>query len=194
MNNDETQGSLENANSEGNEQNQPDELAADIFNDGLFTIKISDEMTLRNALRAGLVEAQGKDTDKIPMFVSWPPWLEDGVVCLFSKYLHAVLRKVMRDTADVARQDLGVDVKTADLGTTPEPAPPLPVPEDVPEVEGMIPEGASPYEEADVEIQPVQGEEEPASPYTEEPPEDPLHDDQVLADKLFDQIRNELKE
>ena len=79
----------------------PEEITGvfdDIKGDGLFAIKVSEDMALRNILRSGLVEALGKDTDKIPMFVSWPGWLDDGIVCLFAKDLHAVIHKVVMDT------------------------------------------------------------------------------------------------
>jgi len=67
--------------------------------DEMFTIQVSESMELRNRLRAGLVEAQGKDTDKIPMFVSWPEWLEDGIVCLYARDFQYVLRRAIHDTA-----------------------------------------------------------------------------------------------
>jgi len=65
----------------------------------IFSIKISDSMEIRNSLRSGLFEAQGKDSNKIPLFVSWPSWLEDGIVCIYAKDLHALLTKAVRDTA-----------------------------------------------------------------------------------------------
>ena len=67
--------------------------------DGLFTMKISEDMDLRNLLRAGLVEAQGKNRDLIPMLVSWPHWLEDGIVCLFAKDLHRILHDAVQAAA-----------------------------------------------------------------------------------------------
>ena len=82
-----------------NSQSTPKEEPSDIFNDGIFTIKISEDMALRNALRSGLVEAQGRNTDRIPMFVSWPSWLDDGIVCFFAKDFHRVLHKAVQDTA-----------------------------------------------------------------------------------------------
>ena len=54
----------------------------ELFKDSQFSIKTSEEMVLRNLLRSGLVEAQGKDRNLIPLFVSWPHWLEDGIVCI----------------------------------------------------------------------------------------------------------------
>ena len=66
---------------------------------GLFSIKISESMEIRNILRSGLFDAQGKNSDTIPLFVSWPSWLEDGIVCMYAKDLHSFLRKTIRDTA-----------------------------------------------------------------------------------------------
>ena len=56
-------------------------------------------MVLRNMLRTGLVTTQEKDTDKIPLFVSWPEWLEDGIVCLYARDFYTVLSSAIRDTA-----------------------------------------------------------------------------------------------
>jgi hypothetical protein len=67
--------------------------------DDRFAVKVTDNMELRNALRAGLVEAQGKDADKIPLFVSWPEWLADGIDCLYASDLHQLLRDAVNDTA-----------------------------------------------------------------------------------------------
>ncbi|MHB9028321.1 MAG: hypothetical protein ACYC9O_06100 [Candidatus Latescibacterota bacterium] len=67
--------------------------------DDRFVVKVTDNMELRNALRAGLVEAQGKDAEKIPLFVSWPEWLADGIVCLYARDLHQLLRDAVKDTA-----------------------------------------------------------------------------------------------
>jgi len=64
-----------------------------------FTIHISDNMELRNKLRSGLVKAQQKDTDKIPLLVSWPEWLEDGIICIYARDFRTILRKAVRDTA-----------------------------------------------------------------------------------------------
>lgn len=65
--------------------------------DDIFSIHISERMGLRNQLRAGLVEAQGKDTGKIPMFVSWPEWLNDGIICMYVSDFQGVLRNALRD-------------------------------------------------------------------------------------------------
>ena len=70
-----------------------------LSDDSLFSIKISESMEIRNSLRSGLFEAQGKNSNKIPLFVSWPSWLEDGIVCIYGKDLHALLSKTVRDTA-----------------------------------------------------------------------------------------------
>ena len=67
--------------------------------DDTFTINISNSMELRNMLRAGLVQAQGKDTSKIPLFVSWPEWLEDGIVCLYARDFLKVLQNTVHETA-----------------------------------------------------------------------------------------------
>ena len=65
----------------------------------LFSIKISENMEIRNFLRSGLFDAQGKNSNTIPLFVSWPSWLEDGIVCMYAKDLHSLLQKTIRDTA-----------------------------------------------------------------------------------------------
>ncbi len=72
-----------------------------IPSDDTFAGKISESMELRNQLRSGLVEAQGREPDKIPLFVSWPEWLEDGIVCLYARDLHQLLRNTVRETATV---------------------------------------------------------------------------------------------
>jgi len=71
----------------------------DTLSDGRFTIKLSEDMTLRNLLRSGLVEAQGKNREQIPLFVSWPNWLEDGIVCLYARDLHRVLQDTVGESA-----------------------------------------------------------------------------------------------
>ena len=76
-----------------------DEITQDTFSDDMFSIKVSDNMEIRNLLRSGLLEAQGSESEKIPLFVSWPPWLEDGIVCLYARDLHELLRKTVHDTA-----------------------------------------------------------------------------------------------
>lgn len=67
--------------------------------DDRFAVSVSDNMEIRNLLRAGLVEAQGKNAEKIPLFVSWPEWLEDGIVCLYAGDLHQLLRETVQETA-----------------------------------------------------------------------------------------------
>ncbi len=84
-----------------------------ISTDGIFSIKVSEEMGLRNTLRAGLVEAQGKNTDKIPMYISWPHWLDDGIVCLFAKDFYQILNKAIEDTAIALGKTF--DVKFSDI-------------------------------------------------------------------------------
>ena len=70
----------------------------EIPDDDIFSLHITDNMELRNKLRGGLVEAQGNDSDKIPMFVSWPAWLDDGIVCLYARDFKNVLRNAIKDT------------------------------------------------------------------------------------------------
>ena len=86
-----------------------EDVFADITGDGIFTIKISEDMVIRNMLRSGLVDAQGKDMDKIPLFVSWPNWLDDGIVCLFAKDLHEVLHKAVKDMVISLNKILGME-------------------------------------------------------------------------------------
>lgn len=69
--------------------------------DERFAIHVSENMELRNQLRTGLVEAQGKETDKMPMLVSWPRWLDDGIICMYAADYQNVLRSTIRDTAAV---------------------------------------------------------------------------------------------
>lgn len=70
-----------------------------IPHDDMFTVSYSDSMEIRNILRTKLVQAQGRETDKIPLFVSWPGWLEDGIVCLYAGDLREILRNAVRETA-----------------------------------------------------------------------------------------------
>ena len=94
----------------------PEDTSPETLSDGIFTIKISEDMALRNALRSGLVEAQGSDTDKIPMYVSWPHWLEDGIVCLFSRDLHYLLNKTVQDAVISFEKtfEIGVESSASD--------------------------------------------------------------------------------
>ena len=72
---------------------------APIQNDNdLITIHISDSMKLRNQLRSGLLEAQRQDTGKMPVLVSWPPWLEDGIVCMFAGDFMEIIHRAIRET------------------------------------------------------------------------------------------------
>ena len=91
-----------------------EDTSPETLSDGIFTIKISENMALRNALRSGLVEAQGRDTDKIPMYVSWPHWLEDGIVCLFSRDLHHLLNKTVQDAVSSFEKAFEIEVETPD--------------------------------------------------------------------------------
>ena len=70
-----------------------------IPHDDMFTVNYSDSMEIRNILRSKLVQAQGHETEKIPLFVSWPGWLEDGIVCLYASDLREILRNAVRETA-----------------------------------------------------------------------------------------------
>ncbi|MFC1693710.1 hypothetical protein ACFL1R_09420 [Candidatus Latescibacterota bacterium] len=90
------------------------DASRNIPEDNIFTIHISDNMELRNQLRSGLVEAQGKDTDKVPLFVSWPEWLEDGIVCMYARDLNAALCKAVRDTALSTGSIFGANIKDLD--------------------------------------------------------------------------------
>ena len=73
---------------------------APIQNDNdLITIHISDSMKLRNQLRSGLLEAQRQDTGKMPVLVSWPPWLEDGIVCMFAGDFLEIIHRAIRETS-----------------------------------------------------------------------------------------------
>jgi hypothetical protein len=80
-------------------ENSHADAVPDILDDGIFSIKISEDMTIRNTLRSGLFDAQGHDTNKIPLFVSWPHWLDDGIVCLFAEDLHHLLHETIKKTA-----------------------------------------------------------------------------------------------
>jgi hypothetical protein len=93
--------------------------------DSRFAVKISESMDLRNQLRSGLVEAQGRDADRIPLFVSWPEWLEDGIVCLYDRDLHELLRSAVRDTAGALSDAVGRQESDGE-NDSPEPPPSIP--------------------------------------------------------------------
>ena len=76
-----------------------DTASSNLPGNDTFAIKITESMEIRNALRKGLFEAQGKESDKIPLYVSWPSWLEDGIVCLYVSDMNNLLRKAVRDSA-----------------------------------------------------------------------------------------------
>jgi len=44
---------------------------------------------------SGLVESQGRNSDKIPIFVSWPSWLEDGIVCIYAADLTLCCKRLL---------------------------------------------------------------------------------------------------
>ena len=94
-------------------QKIPENKSPETISDGIFNIKISEDMALRNALRTGLVEAQGSNTEKIPMFVSWPHWLEDGIACMFVKDLHQLLDKAVQDVALSFAKMFEIDVESS---------------------------------------------------------------------------------
>ena len=71
----------------------------DRITDGQFSIKITEDMTLRNLLRSGLVEAQGKEQNLIPLYVSWPHWLKDGIICMYASDFQRVLDDAIKDMA-----------------------------------------------------------------------------------------------
>lgn len=71
-----------------------------IPDDDIFTIEISESMDLRNRLRAGLLEAQNKDGGKIPVYVSWPKWLDNGIVCLYASDFRDILKNTVKETAE----------------------------------------------------------------------------------------------
>lgn len=67
--------------------------------DAPFTFHLSEDMETRSLLRTGLVKAQQLDTGKVPVFVSWPSWLEDGIICMFAKDFTAVVERAVQETA-----------------------------------------------------------------------------------------------
>ena len=77
------------------------EEASSVPEDEIFVINVSESMELRNRLRSGLVDAQNKDSGKIPMLVSWPKWLDDGIVCMYARDFRGVLNDAIRQTAAV---------------------------------------------------------------------------------------------
>lgn len=77
------------------------------FTNALFSITISEDMELRNQLRSGLMEAQDVDGRKIPLYVSWPSWLKDGVVCMYASDLHTLLKKTVRDAVAAIATQVG---------------------------------------------------------------------------------------
>jgi hypothetical protein len=86
-----------------------------IPDDEIFAIHITSNMEIRNIMRSGLVQAQNNNTDKIPIFVSWPEWLEDGIVCLYANDFHNVLGKAIRDTAIAVSTACGITEEEFDI-------------------------------------------------------------------------------
>lgn len=160
----------------------------ELLNDGIFSIKVSEDMTLRNNLRRGLVEAQGKNLDRMPLFVSWPNWLDDGIVCLYAKDLHQLLHDTIQQTALAFRNEFEIE----SMDDTPAPFAEALNGDSAPQ---PIPDTPSP-----VPTEPFQtGEEEQAAapdedPYTTAPPEptpqdSTPHSDQDIADQLFAELK-----
>ena len=178
----------------------------DITGDNVFTIKVSEEMTLRNTLRSGLVDAQGKDTDKIPLYVSWPNWLEDGIVCLFAKDFHTVLQKAVKDAVmslnDILKVE-GISEGEEPPSTGPEPvlsesSGPEPFSTLETEQAGMLAydEGGDSEPDAVSDESPFTEEEKPVKAVPPKPPETPETSrkesrDQQLANDLFKELKND---
>jgi hypothetical protein len=169
----------------------------DTLSDGRFTIKLSEDMTLRNLLRSGLVEAQGRNREQIPLFVSWPNWLEDGIVCLYARDLQRVLHDTVGETAHALGRTM--DIRQLD-GVTPLPMAYEPL---VP-VDGIRPAvtpSRTPVNEAPTAIptEKVSPAGSPGKPKNgmimPKNPDNPvLHDsDQELADKLFTELKKKAR-
>ena len=77
------------------------------FTNALFSIMVSEDMELRNQLRSGLIEAQDLDSSKMPLYVSWPSWLKDGVVCMYVSDLHTLLKETVRDAVAAIATQIG---------------------------------------------------------------------------------------
>lgn len=73
----------------------------------MFVMHISENMELRNSLRSGLVQAQNRDNGKIPLFVSWPQWLDDGIVCMYARDFRNVMMTAIREAALAVNADTG---------------------------------------------------------------------------------------
>lgn len=84
-----------------------------IPDDPMFVIQVSENMELRNSLRSGLVQAQNRDNGKIPLFVSWPQWLDDGIVCMYARDFRNVMMTAIREAA------LSLNAEAGDGGDTP---------------------------------------------------------------------------
>lgn len=68
--------------------------------DDLFVIEVSESMELRNQLRTGLLEAQNRNPSKIPLYVSWPKWLDNGIVCIYASDFRDILKKAIGDAIE----------------------------------------------------------------------------------------------
>jgi len=77
-----------------------DNETKDVFKDDTFAIHVSKNMEIRNALRSGILEASRQDNGKIPLFVSWPEWLDDGIVCMYAKDFREFLSSCTKKTAE----------------------------------------------------------------------------------------------
>ena len=106
-----------------NDEITDDETVSMEFDDELFSISITGNMELRNFLRAGLVEAQEKDRNKTPLLVSWPEWLEDGIVCLYARDFRDMLDRAVHETAKTLMMELDApDGEKAEEAEAAEPA------------------------------------------------------------------------
>ena len=152
----------------------------------LLAINITESMNLRNQLRTGLLKAQQQDTGKIPVLVSWPPWLEDGIVCMFAGDFMEIIHRAVRETAiDVG----GIDPSTLD------PALMEPLRRSVMTEARSGPPEAAPapstpgeHEETEPEVSP-----EPLPDVPGEEPAARKRTAQSLADELFSTLKNKRK-
>ncbi len=127
--------------------------------DDFFVVHVNESMELRNQLRSGLVEAQQKDTARMPLMVSWPKWLEDGIVCLYLSDFKDIIGRVVNGTAqavlngedgsDVGFSAAAPEVPAGDFQTldvagldhVDQPAPPKQAPKPTPKASGPAQSG-----------------------------------------------------
>jgi len=91
-----------------------DNETGDVFKDDTFAIHVSKNMEIRNALRSGILEASRQDSGKIPLFVSWPEWLDDGIICMYAKDF----REFVRNCTKEATEELGTAVASVTIEKT----------------------------------------------------------------------------